>query len=350
MAEIARQEARPRRAPACRAPSGTFHGAVIVRIPWIRLIVPTALLAALAAVAHADPVAVVAALKGEVTVVHARNATPVRATFGRPLEAGERVVVGAGGSASLFFSDGSILELGEKSSMTLGARPAKGAAASGEPLPAGVFEQVARYSTGGSRESGLIAQSALRSLRTAAGAEPVSPRSTSVLDGRPELRWRRATGATRYVVTLSSDSGPLWDAEAADTALAYPADAPELSPGGEFTWEVRAFSGAGPVGVPSHATFRVAAAGESREVRGVLERLRTTARGGDTPAARYLAGSYLLGRGFLADAAEQFTALVRLDPRSPAPHEALGAVYRAMGAMDLAAAAYERALALGRER
>jgi len=44
-----------------------------------------------------------------------------------------------------------------------------------------------------------------------------------------------------------------------------------------------------------------------------------------------------------------FAALGGLFPESPAPHEALGNVYRAVGLMDLAAAEYQRALTLGCE-
>jgi Flp pilus assembly protein TadD len=44
----------------------------------------------------------------------------------------------------------------------------------------------------------------------------------------------------------------------------------------------------------------------------------------------------------------QFTELSRLSPDSPAPHEALGNVYRTVGLMDLAAAEFQKALELTR--
>jgi tetratricopeptide (TPR) repeat protein len=156
-------------------------------------------------------------------------------------------------------------------------------------------------------------------------------------------------GATRYLVTLSGEQGELWDREAPDTALAYPADEKELAAGAEYSWEVRAFTPTGPVAKAAVTTFRVASVAETAAVGAVLGRIRGSAAGTDSSAASYLAGSYLLGRGFYADAGDRFEVLLRLNPGSPAPYEALGNVYRAEGLMELAAAAFERALALSRE-
>ena len=49
------------------------------------------------------------------------------------------------------------------------------------------------------------------------------------------------------------------------------------------------------------------------------------------------------------DAARHFRALARLSPEAPAPHEALGKVYRDQGLMDMAAAEFQQALALTRQ-
>ena len=78
------------------------------------------------------------------------------------------------------------------------------------------------------------------------------------------------------------------------------------------------------------------------------ESISRSAGGPDHPAAQYLEGQYAVGRGLYHDAADRFTKLSQLVPDSPAPHEALGTVYRAIGLMDLAAAEFQRALELSK--
>ncbi len=301
-----------------------------------------------ASAASADPVAVLAAVKGRVEVTPARGGPAVRATFGRALERGDRVSVAAGGAATVFFDDGSVVNLDEKSSLTIGGRAAARPKRAGAPgLPGEVYANVTKFVTGGSRETGLVA---LSTLRGGSDTTPLilEPRKTALPDGRPTLRWRAVEGATRYRVEVSGEQGPLWDRETADTALEYPADAAALAPGGDFLWEVRALSGQDEL--RREASYvHVLGADEARDVQGALARIGESAGGAESPAARYLSGSYLSGRGLYRDAATQFEALSRLSPDSPAPHEALGNVYRAVGLMDLAAAEYQRALELGRE-
>ena len=89
--------------------------------------------------------------------------------------------------------------------------------------------------------------------------------------------------------------------------------------------------------------------GRVREVRANLERIRESAGGGENPAAQFLAGSYLSGLELYVDATEQFVAMSGRMPSSPAPHEALGAIYTKVGLADLAAAEFRQALALTRE-
>ena len=74
-----------------------------------------------ASAAAAEPIAFVVAMKGPVTVTSAKGVA-AKAALGRPLERGDKVKVGAGGSASLFFSDGNVVELGEGSSITVGGK------------------------------------------------------------------------------------------------------------------------------------------------------------------------------------------------------------------------------------
>ncbi len=300
--------------------------------------------------AQAEPVAVLAALKGKVMVTPGRPGghRPAPATFGSPLESGDRISAGPRSSATLFFNDGNVIELGPGSSMTIGGRVAAGTAAGRERLPREAFLSVRNFRLAGSRERGLVAVPALRSGGDAALPEPLSPRQTDLLAARPTFTWRAVPGAVRYVVTLSGMEGERWTRESQGTTLAFPADAGELVEG-EYVWDVQAHTADTPAGKAS-ATFRVVAVIEADAVRGVVRRMHQSVGGAGNPAARYLAGAYLFERGFLADAAEQFAALAELEPESSAPQEALGDVYRTVGLLDLAAAAYQKAKGLSTAR
>ena len=252
-----------------------------------------------------------------------------------------------GGSASLFFNDGNVIELAEKSSITIGGRATARPRAGAPGLPGEVYANVSKYVTGGSRETGLVALSALRGSDTAAPLL-LEPRKTELTDGRPAFRWRAIEGATRYRVAVSGDAGELWNREVTATALDYPADAPALAPGADFVWQVRALADQGELR-REESYVHVLATEESAGVHDAVARIAEGTGGSGSAAARFLSGSYYFGRGLFRDAAEQFQALSLLSPDAPAPHEALGNVYRAVGLMDLAAAEYQRALALSRE-
>ena len=301
------------------------------------LLVPALLLAAGAAAA--DPVAFVVSLKGTVTVIPARSTTAARASLGKPLERGDKVQVGPRGSASLFFSDGNVVELGAGSSLTVGGRLAPAAAdrrrvGPGADASAEVFSRVSKFITSRNRQSGLVALSPMRGSADEPAPIVLAPRRSALLTGNPDFQWRSVTGATRYQVTVATGTGTVWTREVSDTSLGYPADAPQLPGGADYAWTVRALSDDGPLR-DEESTFRVLSSGEAGQVREHLDGIQQAA--GDTSAAgRYLAGSYLVGRGLYVDATREFEALARLDPGAPGPHEALGDVYRTVGLPALA--------------
>ncbi len=310
----------------------------------VRLAVPLALAFLFAAAsAHAEPMAVLASARGAVEVAPA-NGPRARAAFGRPLERGDRVIVPAGGSATVFFHDGDVVELGERSTLVIGGTRAAAKAKSAE-LPGEVYAGVSKFVADGSRETGLVAMSSLRSAPED-GPLLLAPRRTALLDPRPTFRWRAVAGATRDRVALSGDAGALWERETAADSLAFPADAEPLAPDGDYVWEVRAARDETELR-REETVVHVAAADEADAVRAALERIARGA-GADPAAARFLSGSYLSERGLYQDALAQFRELDRLSPDSPAPHEAMGHLYRVVGLTDLAAAEYQRALVLGR--
>jgi hypothetical protein len=300
--------------------------------------------------AAGEPLAVLAAVKGIVQVTPARGGPAQRATFGRSLERGDKVAVAAGGGATVFFNDGNVIELAEKSAVTIGGRVggAKPVAGPAAGLPSEVYTQVAKFSAGGSRESGLVAQSQTRGVEETPFLI-IAPRKTAVLTAKPSFEWRAVAGATHYRVTLSSaETGELWKRDATGLTLDYPADAAAIAAGSDCLWELEALSDTKSLRKES-SVFQVIGAEQAGQIRANLDRIRESAGGDDMPAARYLAGSYLSGLGLYHDAAESFTALCRLSPKSAAPHEALGTLYRKVGLTDLAAAEFEQASSLKTE-
>ena len=192
---------------------------------WCAALLMLATLAgALPALAAAAPLAVLAAVKGRVQVVRGSNpAQP--AGFGMALEQGDQVVVPAGGAATVFFNDGNVIELSEKSRITVGGKvPARPRVGPGSDLSGEVYSNVSRFVTGGSAQTGLVAMATVRGSDTSA---PIllAPRNSGLLDSRPSFAWRAVEGATRYRVSVTGENGELWNREVDGLALDYPANA-----------------------------------------------------------------------------------------------------------------------------
>jgi hypothetical protein len=324
---------------------------ILGRLPTILILATAGWLAAVPVLA--DPVAVVAAVKGRVEVTSGATRRTVRAAFGRPLERGDKVSVGPNGTATLFFNDGNVIELSERSAITIGGRLA--ADARGAALPGEVYAQVSRFVTAGSRQTGLVAMAGMRSDGGGSAPLLLAPRLTSILVDAPTLSWRAVTGATGYRVRVSSaDGAERWSREVpagapgAELELAYPPDVERLAAEADHQWEVEALDDRGALRRES-TVIHVLSPASRETIRANLARIADGAGGTGSPAARFLAGSYLSGLGLHQDAAEQFRQLAALAPDSPSPHEALGNVYLGVGLVDLAASEFKQALALQRD-
>jgi hypothetical protein len=318
------------------------------RTPGGGPLVAAALLLAVPALALAEPIAFVVAMKGGVQVTPAGAKDAQRAALGRPLERGDQVKVGAGGSASLFFSDGNVIELGERSTITVGGKvgKAENRMGPGGEVSADVFQKVSKFITSDSKNAGLVALAPMRSGAKSSAPFALAPRHTALTGGRPDFHWQSIEGANRYRVVLVHEGEDVWSREVEATELEYPADLPPLSEG-DYAWRVQAFSDRGPLR-DEEVPFRVLDPAEARQIDEHLESI--TLATGDAPAeaGHFVAGSYLMGRGLFRDAQAHFEALARLAPDSPGSHEALGNLYRAVGLNDLAAAEFQKALELTR--
>jgi len=297
----------------------------------------------LAASSTSSPVAFIVATSGRVDVARSSSKNAERGTIGLGLLRGDKVQVAASGAATLLFSDGNLLELSEKSGITIGAQPKGTRRPEPDPVMANVFESVSEGVVGGSRETGLVA---LAPVRGGTGRKEIilAPRQTEILDDRPAFRWRGVQGADRYRVVVSGDAGELWQRETSDTSIAYPAGVAPLARETDLLWTLHASNESGPLR-DEEASFRIKPAKEADAIHSRLGQIEKDAPG----AAPYLAGAYLAGQGLLLDAIDRLEALCHNRPSDPGAHEALGQLYRAVGLMDLAAAELQTALTLGRQ-
>jgi hypothetical protein len=310
-----------------------------------RLAISVFILAVPFAAFAGEPIAVMVALKGKIQVTPTGGTAAQKAVLGRTLERGDKVAVGSGGSVTLFFNDGNVIELGEKSTITVGGKMGNNKAAAAS-VSGDVFKGVTKFVASGSSGSGRIGLAPMRGGQTAdAGALIREPRRTKVTGSRPSFAWGRLEGATRYRVSLTGDDGAIWKRETPDTSISFPADASELAPG-EYLWELEAFGASGSLR-REETWFHVLDPSEADQVASHLKEIDKAAAG-SAEAAHYVAGSYLFDRGLVQDAAHQFEALCRLTPEAPGAHEALGNAYRAVGLTDQAAAEYQKALTLSR--
>lgn len=133
------------------------------------------------------------------------------------------------------------------------------------------------------------------------------PNATAVPDGRPRFWWTPAEGATRYRLNLGENvEGAL------RTEIALPAAATDWSPetpltaGASYRWDVRAVRGDATL-AHAAASFRVL----SESQRAVWDRERSTVGG-----SNLLRGIVAARAGLLEEAAEEFRALGRQNPRA----------------------------------
>jgi hypothetical protein len=303
------------------------------RVSWW---LPAALAVALALpgaarAADDDPMAFLIAARGSVQAARGRDGALAPASMGRVLYRGERLVVGEGGAATVFFRDGNLIELTGKSSIVVGGLPLASKSGDHSPeLSGDVFAQASKLVVRGSRQTGLTLLAPMRGGTESGVPLLLAPRGGAVMDAHPEFVWRRVPRASRYRVSLAGEAGELWARELADTSARFPADSAALSPESDLSWKVTALAGDQTL-EGEEASFRVLTPEQVDTVRDRMRQIGEQAGGPTSQGARFLIGSYLFGCGLYVEAARQFEALCRANPDSPGAHEALGNLYAAVG-------------------
>jgi hypothetical protein len=176
------------------------------------------------------------------------------------------------------------------------------------------------------------------------------PRSTLVLDGRPQLIWHDS-GAAPYSVTIVDGAGELvWEqAAVAGTALQYPEDAPALQTGTDYLLIVRDAGAKTSEDDPAKGLgFRVLSAAARPAVEQRRDAILALEELDDNSRQLALAVYYATwigegGRGLWGEA-WQILEQVAQTRDTPAVRLWMGDVLRAISLPDEAEAAYREAL------
>jgi hypothetical protein len=205
--------------------------------------------------------AVVVCQKGTVLITRSGNER-VEVRGAAPLRKGDRATAQPASSAVVYFADGRVRSLGEGQSLRISRRPGGKSA-----LAAAFRALVARL------RAGFAAGGASRALGTRGDDDQVptivSPRNTRILPDGVALKWEAVPDAQRYKVALLGPDGVsvLWQGLTEATKLDYPDDAPALSAGGTYRWEVAAQMPDGKAPASDLAWFAVLGTDRARQVR-----------------------------------------------------------------------------------
>ncbi|MDX1674663.1 MAG: hypothetical protein R3314_07715 [Longimicrobiales bacterium] len=309
-------------------------------VSWTRTGAVAVALAATAAVAVAavqqEPVALLVKLQGGVTVEPAdTTAAAVPGAVGLQLVPGDRVVVAEGGEAVVLYRTGRLVKAAAPVTIeAVGAAEASGLFASTVRTLGQVATTDARTQP---NRQGMI--------RPIAGAPaPIAPRNgIKVLDVRPTFTWFRVGDADAYIVQLQREGtdapAPVRYSAGSDTTWTYPADEPALVPGATYVWTVGS-----PVGrVAPPQRFTVAGPEDVAAVQAGLDALIDA---GLDPAGDglFLAALAYRDAGLHYEAIRAIRALEAAGaPLGPTFYQLKGDVLDALGRIEAAAEAFERA-------
>ena len=189
------------------------------------------LLLPLTAAAEDDPLAVLMARQGEVTVM--RGGDELGASFGMHLDQGDEIRTGANSSADIVFATGQALQLGANGRLVVqGSADQESGGTSPEVF--GSTQQI--ITVRGPRGASGIGN--VRSAGTTEEMIAVAPRIAARPGTEPVFEWSGGSGEVE--LTLTRDGAVIWTATATDAqSIPYPADAPDLAAGAQYAWFVK---------------------------------------------------------------------------------------------------------------
>jgi len=204
-----------------------------------------ALALVLASVARAEEAprftAVIADIRGPVTILQESAGESSRASIGRRLQVGDTLETGTGSSATIFLSGGQLLELLENSRIRItkdlhaesgsAKRLASMSRSSLRVLERGIW--VMSDPGGSTLVAGLRGPAAPLAKPGSSGVIPLSPRHEVVLDTRPAFYWSGTDAPVRVVV--ARENRIVWRSHPAEGLTRPGSEDDALEPGG-YTW------------------------------------------------------------------------------------------------------------------
>lgn len=296
-----------------------------------------------------ERVALITDLSGTVEVA-SRSAAFAKASWGTPLYEGDQVKTLADAEASILFSNGNLITLGQNASMTIGA--AAGASGDAGRVRDVSGEYLADASDLTLYRAGRGEIGALGGLRTAGSADRIelrTPRNTRVKAARPELVWMATGDFDYFTVKVLSEEGALWSVETESTSATYPDDAPALLPGKKYYWQVVGEVMLNTVSSPL-VSFEVLSHDERVEVERHEAAIKETFA--DEPGSAnhlYVLGTYYANQDLLGNAIAAFAAIAERHPDAAPAFEILGKLYYEVDLKDEAIAALQKAVELERK-
>ncbi len=166
----------------------------------------------------------------------------------------------------------------------------------------------------------------------------LSPRDGKLV-GPPVFEWG-GSDRLRYTVRLLGPQGPVWEqANLPRAPLAYPSNAPPLTPGVTYQWELEAREY--PV---QRGSFTLLSPEQIGTIRDTLRTLDPAALPGyPKNTVSLMRAAFLFEQALFSDARRELVAAIALDPDEPTLHLLLGQVYERTGLMVLAAEEYDEA-------
>jgi hypothetical protein len=290
----------------------------------------------------ADPVAVLCEIRigqGEVWVQHfgASDWMPPRPLLA--LHTGDQIRVAGDAQAVLIFTGGGTRTVFSANSPYIVQAPT--AESGGENVGA-LVGRVTQFLLGQGKSP------TYRPLAVRNPLQPVilAPRETKLLPGPVTFEWS-GSDRLRYSIAVHDPQGVLWEqARLSRQPLNYPATAPALRAGIQYSWELES------KGYPrQQAQFQLLSGSEAARIQEALALLQPDTLAGFPPNTVVLLRAGLLFReGLYLAARRELLSGIVADPNEPTLHLLLGHMYDRIGLKGLAAEAFEEARLLSARR
>lgn len=292
-----------------------------------------------------DCAGVITGLRGNIQVRKVQTGSLMKAYWGFQLFSGDKVITADDSEVIITLPDNTVLKIGPGSSLILSSNNYKDE----EPVQ---FKKISSASLinlevltsrqNTSEESGALA--GFRSF----GAEklffPEAPYNTMIRTVRPTFLWNTNEFFNFYKISLSDNSGVIWEKKVSGTILTFPENEKDLIRGESYSWNIEA--GELPeIKKSDMFKFSIMSEEKSKETDLQENEIRKSLSGEDeTSSLHSVLGAFYLNQGLIHEAISEFKTLAEMIPESFLTHEILSSLYNKIGNREKAAEEHRIAL------